>query len=123
MWFITPLGDPPAPANLDAVNVWQTRNDDYTIVQYAMLYGLEPGLQSVGERSNLKKILRTRKIMMMHSNERRECCPHTLIDRKWKCYDNAVDVVIRLHDPTDPSTEVTAPPRSAHVQLGASHEL
>ena len=31
---------------------------------------------------------------------------------------NAVDVVVRLHDPTDPSTEGTAPPRSAHVQLG-----
>ena len=32
-------------------------------------------------------------------------------------YDNAVDVVVRLHDPTDPSTEHTAPPSSAHVQL------
>ena len=29
---------------------------------------------------------------------------------------NAVDVVEHLHDPTDPSTEHTAPPRSAHVQ-------
>ena len=54
----------------------------------------------------------------MHSNERGECIPRTLVDRKWKHYDNAVDVVIRLHDPTDPSTEGTAPPRSAHVQLG-----
>jgi hypothetical protein len=26
------LGDPPAPANLDAMNIWQTRNDDYMIV-------------------------------------------------------------------------------------------
>ena len=30
---------------------------------------------------------------------------------------NTVDVVERLHDPTDPSTEHTAPPCSAHVQL------
>ena len=30
---------------------------------------------------------------------------------------NAVDVVERLHDPTDPSTERTTPPSSAHVQL------
>ena len=30
---------------------------------------------------------------------------------------NAVDVVERLRDPIDPSTERTAPPRSAHVQL------
>ena len=29
-----------------------------------------------------------------------------------------IDVVVRLHDPTDPSTESTAPPRSAHVRLG-----
>ena len=56
--------------------------------------------------------------MVMHSNERGECRPHTLVDRKPKRYENAVDVVIRLHDPTDPSTERTTPPSSAHVQLG-----
>ena len=55
--------------------------------------------------------------MVMHSNERGECCPRTLVDRKWKCYVNAIDVVVRLHDLTDPSTERTAPPSSAHVQL------
>ena len=53
----------------------------------------------------------------MHSNERGECSPRTLVDRKRKRYDNAVDVVVRLHDPTNPSTESTAPPCSAHVQL------
>ena len=56
--------------------------------------------------------------MVMHRNERGECCLRTLVDRKRKRYDNAVDVVVRLHDPTDPSTESTAPPRSAHVRLG-----
>ena len=50
-------------------------------------------------------------------------CPRTLVDRKRKRYDNAVDVVVRLHDPTDPSTESTAPPRSAHIRLGDVHEL
>ena len=30
---------------------------------------------------------------------------------------NEVDVVEHLHDPTDPSTEHTAPPSSAHIQL------
>ena len=54
----------------------------------------------------------------MHSNERGECFPRTLIDRKRKRYENAVDIVVRLHDPTDPSTKSTAPPRSAHVRLG-----
>ena len=27
------------------MNVWQSKADDYSIVQCAMLYGLEPGLQ------------------------------------------------------------------------------
>ena len=56
--------------------------------------------------------------MVMRSNERGECCPRTLVDRKRKRYDNAVDVVVRLHDPTDLSTERTTPLRSAHVSLG-----
>ena len=54
----------------------------------------------------------------MHSNEKGEYSPRTLVDRNRKRYDNTVDVVVRLHDPTDPSTESMAPPRSAHVQLG-----
>ena len=36
---------------------------------------------------------------------------------KAKAFSNAIDVVERLRDPTDPSTERTAPPCSAHVQL------
>ena len=48
-----------------------------------------------------KKFLRTRKIMVMHSNKRGECCLRTLVDRSRKRYINAVDVVVRLHDPTD----------------------
>src|SRR3954470_9873775 len=56
--------------------------------------------------------------MVMHSNKRGECCPRTLVDRKRKRYDNVVDVVVRLHNPTDPSTKCTTPPSSAHVQLG-----
>ena len=40
-----PLGDKPTPATTDIVNAWQSRVDDYSIVQCAMLYGLEPGLQ------------------------------------------------------------------------------
>ena len=53
----------------------------------------------------------------MHSNEKVRVCPCTLVDRKRKRYVNTVDVVERLHDPTDPSTERTAPPCSADVQL------
>ena len=35
---------------------------------------------------------------------------------KAKAFSNAVDVVERLYDPIDSSTERTAPPCSAHVQ-------
>ena len=45
-------------------------------------------------------------------------CPRTLVDRKMKHYDNAVDVVVRLHDRPILSTERTSPPCSAQVQLG-----
>ena len=55
--------------------------------------------------------------MVMHNHERGEYCLRTLVDHKWKHYENAVDVAVCLHDPTDPSTERTAPPSSAHVQL------
>ena len=44
-------------------------------------------------------------------------CPRTLVDRKRKRYDNTVDVVVRLLNLTNPSTERTTPPSSAHVQL------
>ena len=64
-----------------------------------------------------KKILRTRKIMVMHSNERVECCLRTLVDRRRKRYDNAVDVVVLLRNSSQSSNERTVPPHSAHVRL------
>ena len=72
----------------------------------------------VGYRSNFKKIPMHTQDHVMHRNERGECCLCTHVDRKRKRYINAVDVVARLHDPADPSTESTAPPSSAHVRLG-----
>ena len=36
---------------------------------------------------------------------------------KAQVFINVVDVVVHLHDPSLSSTERTAPPRSAHVQL------
>ena len=64
-----------------------------------------------------KNILRTRKIMVMYSNERGECCPRTLVDRKRKRYDNAVDVVVHLHGPTDQAPKLRHLRVLAHVQL------
>ena len=41
-----PLGArPPTRATPEVMNVWQSKADDYSIVQCAMLYGLGPGLQ------------------------------------------------------------------------------
>ena len=64
-----------------------------------------------------KKFLRTRKIIVMHSNERGECRPRTHVDHKQKRYENAVDVVVRLHDPTDQLTNARHLRVLAHVQL------
>ena len=36
---------PATRATPDVMNIWQSKADDYSIVQCAMLYGLEPGLQ------------------------------------------------------------------------------
>ena len=41
---------PVVGADADIMNVWQTRSDDYSIVQHAMLYGLASGLQRRFER-------------------------------------------------------------------------
>ena len=45
-----PLGVAPALAIADIVNAWQSRVHDYLLVQCAMLYGLESGLQIRFER-------------------------------------------------------------------------
>ena len=36
---------PAAGATADVMNLWKAKSDDYSIVQCAMLYGLESGLQ------------------------------------------------------------------------------
>ena len=56
-------------------------------------------------------------IMVMHSNEREECNLHTLVDRKRKRYNNTVDVVVRLHGPTDQAPKLRDLRVLAHVQL------
>ena len=53
----------------------------------------------------------------MHSNERGEYVSTYPRRPKAEAFSNAVDVVERLRNPIDPSTERTTPPHSAHVQL------
>ena len=45
-----PLGEAPIPENQDVMNTWQSRADDYSLVQCGMLYSLEPGLQKRFEK-------------------------------------------------------------------------
>ena len=53
-----PLGAKPAAgATLYVMNVWQSKSDDNSIVQCAMLYGLEPGLQRCFERHGAYEIV------------------------------------------------------------------
>src|SRR3954468_18598868 len=62
-----------------------------------------------------KNFLRTRKIMVMHSNEKGECCLHTLVDRSGSDH-NIEEVGVRSpRDPTDPGAVTPAPPSSWHT--------
>ena len=59
-----PLGARPAADATDNVkNVWQSKADDYSIVQCAMLYGLEPGLQRHFERHGAYEMFQELKLI------------------------------------------------------------
>ena len=44
-------------------------------------------------------------------------CLRTLVDQQWKRYGNVVDVVVRLHGPTDQAPKLWHLRVLAHVQL------
>ena len=59
-----PLGArPAADATDDVKNVWQSKADDYSIVQCAMLYGLEPRLQRCFERHGAYEMFQELKLI------------------------------------------------------------
>ena len=62
-----PLGVPPAPATADIVNAWQTCVDDYSIVQCAMVYGLEPGLQRCFEHHGAYEMFQELKLIFQEN--------------------------------------------------------
>ena len=73
---------------------------------------------TVGERSISKKIPTiTQDLSRRCIATRGESVVTYPRRQKAEAFSNAVDVVERIHDPTDPSTEHTAHPSSAHVQL------
>ena len=72
---------------------------------------------TVGERSNFKKNPTITQDLSRRSIATRGESVSTYPRRpKAEAFSNSVDVDERLHDPSDPSTECTAPPCSAHVQ-------
>ena len=59
-----PLGDRSAAgAATDVMNVWQSKADDYSIVQCDMLYGLESGLQRHFERHGAYEMFQDLKLI------------------------------------------------------------
>ena len=54
---------PAAGATPYVMNVWQSKADDYSIVQCAMLYGLEPGLQRRFERHGAYEMFQELKLI------------------------------------------------------------
>ena len=58
-----PLGAKPAAGASDVMNVWQSKADDYSIVQCAMLYGLEPRLQQSFECHGAYEMFRELKLI------------------------------------------------------------
>ena len=73
---------------------------------------------TVTEHGNFKKIPMITQDLSRRCIAMRGECVSTYPRRpKPEALSNMVDVVELLRDPTDPSTERTAPPSSAHVQL------
>ena len=65
-----PLGaKPTAGATPDIMNVWQSKADDYSIVQCAMLYGLEPGLQRRFERHRAYETFQELKLIFQANSQ------------------------------------------------------
>ena len=59
-----PLGDAPVfPATQDVLNAWQSRSDDYSLVQCGILYSLEPGLQKRFEQHRAYEMFQELKLV------------------------------------------------------------
>ena len=72
--------------NPQFIGSWQTHHKRVLhrmdLQEHRGVHGIENQRERrmLGNIAISKKILRTRKIMVMHSNERGECCPRTLVD-------------------------------------------
>ena len=72
-------------ATVDVMNVWQAKSDDYSIVQYAMLYDLESGLQRCFERHGAYEMFQELKLIFHQMPELRDMkYPTSSIAKKWR---------------------------------------
>ena len=80
-----PLGARPAADATDEVmNVWQSKADDYSIVQCAMLYGLESGLQRRFERHGAYEMFQELKLIFQANARMRDMkSPISSIAARW----------------------------------------
>ena len=81
-----PLGARSAvDATDDVKNVWQSKADDYSIVQCAKLYGLEPGLQRRFERHGAYEMFQELKLIFQANAELRDMNSLTIsIAARWR---------------------------------------
>ena len=81
-----PLGArPTADATDDVKNVWQSKADDYSIVQCAMLYGLEQGLQRRFERHGAYEMFQELKLIFQANARLRDMkSPISSIAARWR---------------------------------------
>ena len=81
-----PLGASPAvDATNDVKNVWQSKVDDYSIVQCDMLYGLESGLQRRFERHGAYEMFQELKLIFKQMPELRDMeSPTSSTTAKWR---------------------------------------
>ena len=89
-----PLGDKPiAGADADVMNVWQSKADDYSIVQCAMLYGLESGLQKGFERHGSYKMFQELKLVF-HTHSRVDMyeTSDSTLPTRWRRIDQPVSM-------------------------------
>ena len=78
-----PLGEAPVfPTTQDVMNAWQTRVDDYSLVQCGMLYSLETGLQKHFEQHGAYEMFQELKmVFQVHARVER----YEVSDKFYSC--------------------------------------
>ena len=80
-----PLGEAPIPENQDVMNAWQSRADDYSLVQCGMLYSLEPGLQKRFEKHGAYEMFEELKMVFQaHARVERYESPTSSTVVRWR---------------------------------------